>query len=262
MPGNPMNDRELRPRIVVSRCLGFARCRYDGVQCDDAFVAALRPHAQWITVCPEMALGLGCPRPRIRVVVERDRRILFQPDTSRDLTQAMLSCCASLCAGFRGVDGFILKSKSPSCGLRGTKTYADRYAERHVRRGTGYFADAVRERFGHLPMEDERRLAGSAVRRAFLTRVFAGAALRRAARARSLKALSAFHEEHRDALNAVDVGACRKLDALLNGGERLRALDARTGYERQFLGLVARNAGRIVWPLPEPAAALIRESRE
>jgi len=67
----------VRPRVVVSRCLGFDRCRYDGSMIQDAIVESLRPWVEWIPVCPEVEIGLGVPRAPVRLVrVEGKVRLL------------------------------------------------------------------------------------------------------------------------------------------------------------------------------------------
>ena len=40
------------PRVVVSRCLGFEKCRYDGSVISDPTVPMLKPHVEFITPCP------------------------------------------------------------------------------------------------------------------------------------------------------------------------------------------------------------------
>ena len=57
-----------KPRIVVSRCLGFDHCRYNGDVIKDDFVEALTPFVEYITVCPEVEIGLGVPRKPIRLI--------------------------------------------------------------------------------------------------------------------------------------------------------------------------------------------------
>ena len=46
-----------RPNIVISRCIEFDHCRYDGSMIASDFVAALKPHAHFIPVCAEMEIG-------------------------------------------------------------------------------------------------------------------------------------------------------------------------------------------------------------
>ena len=51
-----------RPRVVISRCLGFAACRWDGSMITDRFAQALARHVEMIPVCPEDEVGMGTPR--------------------------------------------------------------------------------------------------------------------------------------------------------------------------------------------------------
>ncbi len=39
-----------RPRSVVSRCLGFDACRYDGEVIPNRFLRSLEPHVEFVTV--------------------------------------------------------------------------------------------------------------------------------------------------------------------------------------------------------------------
>ena len=77
-----------RPRIVSSKCLEFDSCRYDGGRIASDEVSQLRPHADFLPLCPEVEIGLGIPRSPIRIV-DLERRRLIQPATGRDLTAAM-----------------------------------------------------------------------------------------------------------------------------------------------------------------------------
>jgi len=166
------------PVVVVSKCLGFAACRYDGGVVEDGFVARLGQHARIVTVCPELEIGLGAPRDKIRLVGTGTEQRLVQPATGRDLTGAMRDFAAKFLDGVgkHPVDGFVLKSRSPSCGLGDCKIFADAESPDEIGRGTGLFARAVAERHPDTPVEDEARLGETAeVRGVFLTRIFAGA---------------------------------------------------------------------------------------
>jgi len=53
----------------VSACLLGDEVRYDGGHKRDAFlVDTLGPFVEWVPVCPEVEVGLGVPRPAIRLV--------------------------------------------------------------------------------------------------------------------------------------------------------------------------------------------------
>jgi uncharacterized protein YbbK (DUF523 family) len=168
------------PVVVVSKCLGFAACRYDGQVVEDGFVAALGRHARLVTVCPEVEIGLGVPRDKIRLVGTGPERRLVQPATGRDLTGVMGAFAADYLRrlGSGPVDGFILKSRSPSCGIRDCKLFADRESEDPQGRGTGVFAQAVLTARPDLPVEDEERLVDPEVRVDFLARLYERARLR------------------------------------------------------------------------------------
>lgn len=164
---------------MLSRCLELAACRYDGAGIRSEVVRLLGPYVEWVPVCPEVEIGLGVPRPPIRIEAagsEESGLRLVEPSTGRDLTDRMLGFARSFADGMGDVDGAILKSRSPSCGLGDVKVH--RGGAVASEEGTGMFAAVLRARFPELPMEDEARLLDPSVRRAWLTRVFERAGLR------------------------------------------------------------------------------------
>ena len=73
-----------------------------------------------VPFCPELAAGLGCPRPPIELVADGARVRALRVDRRGDATAALRAACeaqADALARAGGVDGFVLKSRSPSCGL-------------------------------------------------------------------------------------------------------------------------------------------------
>ena len=168
--------KSTKPRIVVSKCLGFAPCRYDGSMISDERVQRMKGRVEFVPVCPEMEIGLGCPRDPIRVVLIRGREHLVQPSTGRDVTAAMRRFAETFLGGLGRVDGFILKSRSPSCGIRDVKVYARAGDEDPLRRGAGLFAAAVLRRFPDAAIEDDERLRDAKVRRRFLGKLGLGRA--------------------------------------------------------------------------------------
>lgn len=170
MAGEPT----IRPVVVLSRCLGRTACRYDGRAIYDPFVARLAPLVTFRTVCPEVALRLGIPRDAIRLVDDgRGGVRLVQPATGLDLTKKMRAFARRFLRALGPVDGFLLKSRSPSCGIGNVKVYsAD--GRRVVRRQAGIFAAAVRACFPGLAIVEEGSLRDSSRRRRFLARYLAG----------------------------------------------------------------------------------------
>jgi len=133
-----------KPHIVVSKCLGFAACRYDGGMKRCPLIEKLRGKAIFKPVCPETAIGLGIPRGRIRLVRRGEKIRLVQEATGKDITGRMTRFSRSFLRSLKNIDGFILKSKSPSCGIGDVKIYDSVRAKRPVsRKGTGIFAAVI-----------------------------------------------------------------------------------------------------------------------
>jgi uncharacterized protein YbbK (DUF523 family) len=168
----------VKPVVVISKCLEFAPCRYDGSMVSDEFVRGLKARVDFLPVCPEMEIGLGCPRDAIRVVSVGGELRLMQPTTGRDVTPEMRAFAAAFLGGLGTVDGFLLKSRSPSCGARDVKVFATADADEPCGSGIGFFAAAVLERFPDAAVEDESRLQNPSLCEHFLTRIFTMAEFR------------------------------------------------------------------------------------
>lgn len=199
------------PVLVISQCLEFEPCRYDGAMIHSDFVRALKPHVRYRPVCPEVEVGLGTPRDPIRLVASGDRNRLVQPTTGRDLTDDMEAFGNRFLGRLDGVDGFILKSKSPSCGPDMVRIFGGTESPGVVRRGAGLFAAAVLERHGDLAVEHEGRLRNHGIRDHFLSKLFALARLREVKQSGRLARLVAFHAAYKFLLLAYNEGELRNL---------------------------------------------------
>jgi uncharacterized protein YbbK (DUF523 family) len=167
-----------RPIVVISRCIDFDSCRYNGQVIRASLREKLEPLVELRPICPELEIGLGVPRDPVNLVRAGGEVRMVQPSTGRDLTAAMRSFSEDFLASLEAVDGFILKSRSPSCGVRDAKAFDSDAEGAGHRPGPGLFAASVLERFPGIAVEDEARLADEAVRRAFLDKVFAHASER------------------------------------------------------------------------------------
>jgi uncharacterized protein YbgA (DUF1722 family)/uncharacterized protein YbbK (DUF523 family) len=221
-----------RPRLVSSACLELEACRYNGQAIRARFVPRLATYVELIPVCPEVGVGLGVPRPPVRLVsADGGAPRLVQPATGRDVTEAIESFAASWLDGVGAVDGFLLKSRSPSCGPRDVKVYAGNGIPRNER-VPGLFAAAVAERFPLAPMEDEGRLTNYRLRHHFLTRIFLAARLR--ALPATPSALVAFHASNKLLLLAHSEPDARELGRLVANADRLSPEEAKRRYAEGF----------------------------
>jgi uncharacterized protein YbbK (DUF523 family) len=171
----------IRPIVVISRCIDFDSCRYNGQVIRASLREELEPHVELRPICPELEIGLGVPRDPVRLVRSGDGARMEQPSTGRDLTRAMERFSRAYLDGLGDVDGFILKSRSPSCGIRDAKRFHSDAEDAGHDAGPGLFAARVLERFPHAAIEDEARLSDPRLLDQFLTRLRAVASHRVAA---------------------------------------------------------------------------------
>ncbi|MGD9778204.1 YbgA family protein [Methanomethylovorans sp.] len=199
--------------MVISKCLGFERCRYNGKMVTSDIIENFRPFVEFITVCPEGDIGLGTPRDPIRLVNGENLR-LIQPSTGQDITEKMQLFVSSFLENLSDVDGFILKSKSPSCGLRTTKVFPTADAQEPLHKhGTGFLAKGLLDRFTNLPYADEVALMDPEIREHFLTRIFMYADLR--LHLNSIQELMDFQSRNKLLLMAYDQRRSKVLGRIL-----------------------------------------------
>lgn len=131
----------------------------------------------YVSLCPEVAIGLGVPRQPIRLVksdpsADAEVRVRGVEDPALDVTEPLQTYADSLVPELEAIRGYIFMQKSPSCGLFGVRRYLPN-GHGHDSEGMGVFAQRLQDHFPHLPMEEVGRLNNSEIRENFLTRVFA-----------------------------------------------------------------------------------------
>ena len=157
-------------RIGVSACLLGENVRYDGVDKRDSYIAdVLGRTFTFVPVCPEVGCGLPVPRAAMRLEGEQVRPRLVTIEGRLDLTERMLAWCRLKVQELEGeaLSGFILKSRSPSCGLFRVEVISPEGTES----GRGLFAAALTEHFPQLPVEEEGRLGDIRLREDFIERI-------------------------------------------------------------------------------------------
>lgn len=229
----------VKVRLGVSSCLLGERVRWNAGHERQAFLTdVLGPFVEWVPMCPEFELGLGVPRPTIRL--ERhgpgDAGIrLVEPEAGTDLTDAMRAWSKARLAGLTGLDGFVLKKASPSCGpdrikVVGAQTAKNAAAGRSqsegrstTHDGVGIFAQELAAGQPSLPTIDEGRMHDAGLREAFFDRVFAHARLRSLGTSPSKAQLLAFHARHKYTLLAHDPKGAQGAGQILGGHAQANA---------------------------------------
>ncbi|HOX13784.1 MAG TPA: DUF523 and DUF1722 domain-containing protein [Spirochaetia bacterium] len=223
-----------RPKLFVSRCLGFEACRYNGAVIEDPLVAKLAGFCDVTTACPEKDTGLGVPRDPVRLARAGGGIRMIQPASGRDHTDAMTAFCAAKAAelagtapgsarppeGLPAVDGAVLKSRSPSCGMKDVKVYRSTEPGAMADVGIGLFGQAVLSALGGAPVEDEGRLKNYTIREHFLSGLFARARFRAVAESGGPRELSEFQARHKLLFLAVNQASMRRLGRIAANLER------------------------------------------
>ncbi|MGH9798710.1 MAG: DUF523 domain-containing protein, partial [Candidatus Polarisedimenticolia bacterium] len=157
----------------ISACLLGQKVRYDGGhKRDPGLLANLGRVFEWVPVCPEVELGLGTPRPPLRLEGDpRAPRLMFV-ESREEITRMMRDWSRRRLEALEAADlcGFVLKRDSPSCGLERVPVHRARGGPAR-RAGSGLFAAALRKRFPRLPLEEGERLHDTGARRRFIERV-------------------------------------------------------------------------------------------
>ncbi len=234
-------EHRLPIRIAVSGCLLGEAVRYDGGHRRSSYVTdALGGVFELVSECPEVGIGLGVPRPKVRL--ERSgnvARLLGSRD--EDLTPLMDGYARQAATTFDAarVAGIVLKSRSPSCGMGDVKLHEDGAVV--AENGTGIFASRLAADLPEAPRISEADLESPARRDHWLTRVFALAELRElSADPPDAARLYDFHARWKMVLMAHSERTARRLGRFLAGTRGGR--HALPRYRKAFLAGLAEPA--------------------
>ncbi|MGA1822417.1 MAG: YbgA family protein [Thermoplasmatota archaeon] len=233
---------EVRPRVYISRCLGYEHCRFDGAIIKSRPVEKLKDHADVIHDCPEMGIGLGVPRRPINIKMGDKGRILHQPATGRDLTEEMNEWVRNRLDSLGEVHGFILKSKSPSCGIGDVKLYRPEGIGVLTGKDDGFFGRGVKERFSHLAVETEARLGEETILDHFLTKLFTLARFSEARKNGKARDLIDFHSRHKFLLMAYSQKELKTLGNITASQKERGIDDAWDQYGTHLSGAMSKGA--------------------
>ncbi|MEO7803793.1 MAG: DUF523 and DUF1722 domain-containing protein [Actinomycetota bacterium] len=199
-------------QIGISQCLLGEHVRYDGGHRKADFLLNIFDGlVELVPVCPEVEVGMGTPREPVQL---RDARMIGA-ESGRDWTDDMQTYAKSRVETLGGLSAYILKSRSPSCGL-----------------DEGLFAKALRDRFPVMPMEQEDSLNDPKLLDNFIERTFAYRRLRTFLLARrSVGELSLFHAQSRLQLEVHEPGSYEQMCSLVGPFDT-------AAYQARFLSVI------------------------
>jgi len=215
-----------RPQIGISSCLLGEGVRYDGGHKHSRYITnTLGQHFEFVSYCPEMAIGLGIPRPPIRLVTREHGVVAVGVDDgSLDVTARLSGYALDVARKSANLSGYILKKDSPSCGMERVKVYTGKQPHK---KGIGVYAGELMRQLPNLPVEEEGRLMDPGLRENFVERVFTFHRWQQMlAAGLSASRLVDFHTRHKFSVLAHDEKVYRELGRLVAdaGGADIPAL--------------------------------------
>lgn len=237
---------DTRPiRVGVSSCILGEEVRWNGGHSRQRWVTdTLGRFVEFVPVCPEVEVGMGVPRPTVRLQRIDESVHMIDPKNEVDWTAAMNRFSRSRASELAGDDlcGFILKKDSPTCGMERVKVFHESGAG-SSRDGEGLFTVALRQRNPYLPLEEDGRLNDAKLRETFIERVFAYRRLKDVFGPRwTVGEVVAFHAREKLLLRAHDESRYRELGRLVAEAKAIPRPAFRDRYMELFMEAMKRQA--------------------
>ena len=145
----------MKIKIAVSSCLLGEAVRYDGTDKRINLIAGeLADEYNLISLCPEMAVGMGVPRPPIHLVddgVSINAVGIDNPENN--MTKPLSDYGEKVVELHDDICGYIFKKNSPSCGSKNVKVMMT--TGKYELLGQGIYAAAIIKKLPLLPIINE-----------------------------------------------------------------------------------------------------------
>lgn len=230
--------------VGVSSCLLGAKVRFDaGHKKSDFVTGVMSDYVKFVSVCPEVEIGMGTPREAVRLVGSEESPEMVGVKSGISWTIKMNSYSDSRIkkADMKKLSGYILKSKSPSCGMERVKVYTEKEMPSHS--GSGLFAKALMSAYPYLPIEEEGRLQDKTIRENFIIRLFAYNRLKQLFKEPfSRKKIIQFHTEHKYLLMSHSVKHYKLIGQLVAKISECNPTAFKEEYLRLFMDALKNQA--------------------
>jgi uncharacterized protein YbgA (DUF1722 family)/uncharacterized protein YbbK (DUF523 family) len=239
------HDESIPIRLGVSACLLGGEVRYDGGHKRDRYLTdVLGENVDWLPVCPEIEVGMGIPRPVIQLRGGEIGESLVERESDVDWTDRMRVYADSRAAELArlGLDGFVLKKGSPSCGMTRVRVYGHP-GGMPSRNGVGHFAQALTRGMPDLPVEEEGRLRDAVLRERFIEEIFSHNRWRvLVSRGLTRGRLVAFHEAHKMLILAHDQKIYREMGRVVASFGQVPDNEVYAAYHPLFVAAFRKTA--------------------
>lgn len=215
-------------KIGISACLVDYPYRYNAEDVSLESLKLLGREFELVPFCPEVSANLGVPREPIRFVKRNGGVYLLRTSDARPLYGRIKRAVLNFLKANPELRAFILKSKSPSCGIASAKVYKNLHSEEYYGRTWGILPKLLKGR--NILIVEERHLLKERNYREFkeILQVLKGFY--------SEKSLSIFHRRF-----------CRKLRELSPYWEKelRKSTDSPSFYKKVLLMLLSRRLKKL-----------------
>ncbi len=158
-------------KIAVSSCLLGEAVRYDGTDNYIEYITQLlAAEYNLISLCPEMAVGMGVPRLPIQLVdCESSIQALGVDNPENNMTKQLTEYGRKVVETHSDICGYIFKKNSPSCGTKDVKVLNKK--GEYERKGKGIYTAAIMKALPLLPVIDEEECLNKEMMSAFIQAV-------------------------------------------------------------------------------------------
>lgn len=233
-------------QIGISSCLLGNQVRHDGGHKNSKYITEiLTEFFEFVPVCPEVAIGLGTPRPAMHLEGDlSEQRLIVIKEPEKDYTHDMVSFSEKKAQSLTDISGYILKSKSPSCGMERIRIYKEKQNALNETT-SGLYARALMKHQPLLPLEEEGRLHDPILRENFFERVYVYQRWQNLASSEmSMAKLVDFHTRHKFNLMSRGASSLYALGRIIANAERHPVETVADEYIRGVMSLLKNRARR------------------
>ncbi len=234
-----------RPKVVISKCLGFDHCRFDGSMINSPEVEGMKPYVDFMPLCPEMGMGMPSPRESLRLIMADDGNRLVLTKSGDDMTEPMMAFNREAKDQIKAFqpDGFFLKGGSPSCGIKEVRVYHSIGKVPCInRKAKGMFGGFMMESFPDYLFEDEGRMSNFNIREHFYTAIFTKANFDGIKEKKAMKDLVQFHGKNKFLMMAYSSNLLNILGRIVANHKKLSLEEVFETYEVNLNKLLLRTS--------------------
>lgn len=229
-----------KPLVAISGCLIGEEIRFDGQhKRHPHIVHELNEFFEYHSFCPEVAMGLGTPRPAIKLMDKNGEiKLVDSKDSSIDHTNLAYKTFKTHDKGIQNACGIILTKNSPSCGYDPVKVYDEKTGIPKIKR-MGLWAQHLHEKFPLIPTIDSGRVYNNHLRDTFRTQVLSFQEFRD--KVSLPKDFIKFHEIHKYYILQYGAVHLKKLGSICAGVTKANFKERYDSYAEYLFGTIFKK---------------------